>query len=527
MSDVRADPQDPELDPDALKRDLRAGWWSAGPPPRYWLTRFALVRALGLIYLVAFLVSALQAVPLIGQDGLLPAAWFLDRVAQAGDTPVGALWDVPTLFWITDADWALRIAAWLGVALSLLVLGGFANAPVMGALWLLYMSFVHVGQVFYGYGWEILLLEAGFLGVFLVPARRLRPFPHELPPPRPVLWLFRWLLFRVMFGAGLIKLRGDDCWTELTCLSYHFETQPIPNPLSLYLHHLPGWVHELGVLFNHWVELVVPWGVFGPRRVRHAAGVLTIAFQLFLIVSGNLSFLNWLTLAVALACFDDTVLRRLVPRRLAARVDRLPDEPAEWMPRPRRIAVWGLVVLVAGLSVGPVYNMLSPRQRMNASFDPLHLVNTYGAFGTVGQTRYEVVLEGTVDESPDSAEWREFEFPCKPGDPDRRPCVISPYHLRLDWQMWFAALSSYRQQPWILRLAYKLLRDDPAAVRLLARDPFPGGAPRYIRASLYRYEFAEPGAEVWWRRERVGRYLPPMSEDHPLLENVRDRDDPP
>src|SRR5437016_14624963 len=303
----------------------------AGRAP-YWLTRFVILRLLGLVYFIAFLSLAQQVLPLIGADGLLPARLFLDRVqTHFGSARAGFL-QIPSLFWLDVSDGVLVTGAWVGTALSLVVLLGFANAVLLAMLWALYLSFVHLGQDWYGYGWEIQLLETGFLAVFLCPLLDGRPFPRR-PPPRPVVWLLRWLVFRIMLGAGLIKLRGDPCWRDFTCLYYHYETQPLPNPLSRALHFLPRGFHQIGVLFNHLTELVAPWFIFGPRRFRHAAGSLLLAFQIFLILSGNLSFLNWLTIVPILACFDDSWLRRVLPGRLVA-----PAERAAGTARPSRAA---------------------------------------------------------------------------------------------------------------------------------------------------------------------------------------------
>jgi lipase maturation factor len=478
-------------------------------PASYWLTRFLILRLLGVVYLVAFLSLAQQVRPLIGHAGLLPADTFLARVAAHAGSRAAGLQVLPSIFWLGASDRALVGGAWLGVALSAVVVAGFANAILLVILWALYLSFVHIGQDWYGYGWEIQLCETGFLAIFLCPLLDARPFPAT-PPPRGVVWLLRWLIFRIMLGAGLIKLRGDRCWRELTCLYWHYETQPIPNPLSRTLHFMPHWFHRLGVLFNHLAELVAPWFVFGPRLARHAAGTVLLAFQVFLIVSGNLSFLNWLTIVPILACFDDAFFARLVPAGLAARAAR-----ARAAARPSRgqaFATGALVVVVAVLSVAPVRNLVSPRQAMNRSFDPLDLVNTYGAFGSVGRVRREIVFEGTRDAVPDEhAHWREYEFPCKPGDPHRRPCVVAPYQYRLDWQIWFAAMSTVQDYPWTLHLVEKLLRGDRAVLALLGSNPFPDAPPRWIRARLYRYRFAREG--TWWERTLVGDWLPPLSLD--------------
>lgn len=485
--------------------------WNDGAS--YRLTAGALLRGMGFIYAVAFLSLTQQVDGLLGSQGLLPVRLYLGVVRDA--LGGGRFVEVPTLFWLSSSDAALHAACWAGLGLSLLAVLGLTSAWLMAALWLLYSSFVHVGQVFYGYGWELLTIEAGFLAVFLASPRVL-PGAGSPPPPAVVVWLFRWLTFRVMLGAGLIKLRGDPCWRELTCLADHYETQPNPSPLSYYFHALPPRVNEAGVLFNHFVELVVPWAMLGPRRFRHAAGVLTIVFQGILISSGNLSFLNWLTIVVAFSCFDDSAFLRLFPRaareRLEARLRAASDVATESVLR-RRV-VGALAVLVGLLSVFPVVNMISPDQRMNASFDPLHLVNTYGAFGSVEHERHEVILEGTWDDPlSGEARWLEYEFPCKPGDPRRRPCLVTPYHYRLDWQMWFAGLSDFRHQPWILKLVYELLRENPAVTGLLARDPFDGRPPRYVRALLYRYRFARDRRAGWWEREPLGEYLRPFSAD--------------
>lgn len=488
--------------------------------PSYWLTRFVLLRLLGLVYLVAFLVAALQAVPLIGHHGLLPADLYLERLADHFGSRLDAFFEVPSFFWLDVSDPFMTTMAWIGAGLSLAVLVGYANGVMLLSMWAIYLSFDHIGQTWYGFGWEIQLLETGFLAVFLVPFLDARPLPRR-PPPVAVIWLYRWLIFRIMVGAGLIKLRGDPCWRELTCLAYHYETQPIPNPLSAVLHFMPLWFHKLGALFNHFVELVAPWGAFGPRRVRHVAGVFLVVFQLFLIVSGNLSFLNWLTIVPALACFDDSLLRRVLPRRLVARAEAA--SAAARPPGGERTAAVVLAVVVALLSVAPVTNLLSSRQAMNTSFDRLHLVNTYGAFGSVGRERYEIVFEGTREAAvTDATVWEPYEFKCKPGDPRRRPCVITPYHYRLDWLLWFAAMSTPERYPWTLHLVWKLLHNDPGALGLLATNPFPGEPPRFVRARLFRYRFAPLSDPAWWTRTEEGPWLPPLASDDDRLLSFMD-----
>lgn len=487
--------------------------WDPATSSSYWLTRFVLLRLLGLVYLVAFATILDQGLGLLGSDGLLPAAQFLERARAQLDWPFLRL---PTLFWWTSSNSFLMGTAWLGFALSLAVLFGYANSILLLALWFLYMSFVHVGQNWYSFGWEIQLLETGFLAVFLCPLLDGRPFPRR-PPPILVIWLFRWLIFRIMLGAGLIKIRGDSCWRELTCLVYHYETQPVPNPLSRTLHFLPVGFHKLGVLFNHLVELAAPFFLFGSRPARRVAGGLIATFQVLLIASGNLSFLNWLTIVPALACFDDSLLAQALPRRLVERAEiakaGVPPYPAE-----QKFAVSALCLVAGFLSVAPIANLISARQIMNTSFDRLQLVNTYGAFGSVGRERYELVFSGTEASTLTAeTEWKDYELPCKPGDPLRRPCVISPYHYRLDWLLWFAAMSGPEDYPWSLHLVSKLLENDETVLDLFARNPFPEHPPRYVRVVRYRYRFAPPGDAAWWKREPLDMWLPPLSADDPRL----------
>ena len=479
----------------------------------YWLTRFVILRLLGFVYAIAFLVAAQQLVPLVGEHGLTPANHFLGMIeAQLGSRSAG-LMQVPTLFWFGISDNGLSIFAWTGFGLSLVVLAGYANAILLAILWAMYMSVVHVGQIWYGYGWEIQLLETGFLSIFLCPLLDGRPFP-KCRPPILVFWLFRWLGFRIMIGAGLIKLRGDTCWRDLTCLYYHYETQPIPSPISRYLHFAPHWFHKFGVAWNHFIELVVPWFSFGPRAARHMAGVLLVSFQIVLIISGNLSFLNYVTIIPFLACFDDTFLRHFLPAKLV----RLAEQAAHES-EPSRInntIAIALSILVVYLSIAPVLNLVSGRQLMNYSYDPLDLVNTYGAFGTVGRERDEIIFEGTEDASiTGDTKWKEYEFKAKPGDLDRRPPFVAPYQPRIDWQIWFAAMASPAEYPWTLHFVWKLLHNDRGTLSLLANNPFPNAPPHYIRARLYRYQFAPLGDKAWWKREPIDEWLPALSTDDP------------
>jgi hypothetical protein len=486
-------------------------------PDTYWLTRFVILRLLGGVYAVAFLAAARQILPLIGSHGLTPAGLFLDQVESALSSRCAAYIRLPSLFWFSHSDATLQAAAWAGFALSCVVAAGYANALMLGALWSLYMSFVHVGQDWYGYGWEIQLLETGFLAIFLCPLLDGRPFPKR-EPPMALLWLFRWLICRIMIGAALIKLRGDTVWRDWTALYYHFETQPIPNPLSRWFHFLPRAALKAGVVFNYVAELIAPCFVFYPRIARRVAGVVLILFQVVLILSGNLSFLNWLTIVPALACLDDAFWGNLLPRGLVQRAASAATRAIPHAPMQR--TAWVVAALIGLLSIQPVVNMILPGQIMNTSFDPLDLVNTYGAFGSVGRHRMNVIFEGTDSDAPDAhAVWKEYPYQALPVALNQRPRQIAPYQPRLDWQMWFAAMSDANEYPWTLHLVWKLLHNDAGALSLFGGNPFPEKPPRYIRAIQYRYAFVRPGnpAGDWWRRDELGVWLPALSADDPRL----------
>jgi hypothetical protein len=477
-----------------------------GGGSHYWLARLVFTRALGLVYLIAFLCALNQFRPLLGQHGLLPVPDYISRVPFRSS---------PSLFYFVAKDWAFTAAAWAGIALCCIAISGVADRQhmwlsslVWGPIWVLYLSFVNVGQTFYGFGWEAILLEAGFFAMFLGPSR--------VEPPLLTILAIRWLEFRIMCGAGLIKMRGDPCWRDLTCLNYHYETQPMPNPVSWYLNRAPAWTHTAGVVFNHFSELIVPFAYFLPQPVASMAGVITIVFQASIMASGNLSWLNFLTMVLAIPLIDDHWWSRLF--RIHA-----PELARSGLTA--RTLLCAMAVMVVVLSVRPVLNMLSPDQEMNASYNPLHLVGTYGAFGSVTRVRQEVIVEGTTDAPPSAtSQWREYEFKGKPGNTGRMPPQIAPYHLRLDWMMWFAAMSDYSENPWFVSFIGRLLQGDQATLGLLRTNPFPDSPPRYIRARLYEYHFTTADerrqTSQWWKRSLTGEYFPAVSLDDPTFRRL-------
>jgi hypothetical protein len=457
--------------------------------PDYTIARLVIERGLGLIYLIAFVVALRQFPALSGEHGLQPATRLLARIRFL---------DAPSIFQWGYSDRRLGVVVWAGVAIAALTVLGIpqlAPIPVTMAswfvLWILYQSIVNIGGTFYSFGWESLLLEAGFLGIFLGNA--------EVAPPWLVILAFRWLAFRVEFGAGLIKLRGDRCWRELRCMDWHHETQPMPNPLSWWFHHLPRPLHRVEVLGNFVAQLVLPFGLFLPQPFAAIAAILMIGTQLYLVVSGNYAWLNWVTILAAVAGIADPI----------AGGQSYAPTPV-WFTA-AVIALAGVVVI---LSWWPVRNMASPGQAMNASFNPFHIVNTYGAFGTVGRERIELVIEGTDADAGGESTWREYRFKGKPDDPRRLPPQVAPYHHRLDWLLWFIPLSPVYGGEWFVRFLVRLLEGDRATLRLLRGNPFPDAPPKQIRVRLFRYRFStwaewrQTGA--WWVRSYVGEYIPPV-----------------
>ncbi|MBN3301816.1 LMF1 factor, partial [Amia calva] len=504
-------------------------------PGTFWLTRIVLLRCIAFIYFVAFIVALNQNKQLIGERGLMPCKQYLREVKRyvGGKINMDALSYAPTVLWFldwSDMDTNLDNIALIGLGLSTFVLlTGIANMIVMALLWILYHSLVNVGQLWYSFGWESQLLETGFLGIFLCPLWSLRQVPQHSPPSRITIWTFRWLIFRIMLGAGLIKIRGDRCWRDLTCMDYHYETQPVPNPMAYYMHRSPWWFHRFETLMNHFIELVVPFFLVLGRHMCMTHGVLQILFQVTLIVSGNLSFLNWLTIVPSIACFDDKSLgflfssaegkaKQLVTKIQSQEASGQKLDPTLGM-LIRRVVNVSMGLLIAYLSVPVVLNLLSSKQIMNTSFNPLRIVNTYGAFGSITKERTEVVFQGTSspDHSDPTAVWEEYDFNCKPGSLNRRPCLISPYHYRLDWLMWFAAFQTYEQSEWVIQLAGRFLANDTVALSLIAHNPFEGREPpRWIRGEHFRYKFSDPGGShaaqgKWWIRKRIGPYFPPLN----------------
>jgi hypothetical protein len=397
-----------------------------------------------------------------------------------------------------------------GIVLSALLILDIAPGPALAALWASYLSLTVIGQIFMGYQWDALLLETGFLAIFFAPLQ-LRPRWPRREPSRVTLWLLRWLLFRLMFSSGLVKLAsGDPTWASFTALTSHYETQPLPTPLAWYAHQLPFWFQQLSALGVLVIELLVPFLIFVPlRRARLAAAAALVFLQALIALTGNYTFFNLLAVTLCVLLLDDAFLRRFVPERILARFPRHPIRPRYrlWFVVPLAAAILtpSLTLLAAQLGV-PLRSLPGPAVDTLRLALPFHLVGAYGLFANMTTSRPEIVVEG----SDDGQNWRAYEFRYKPGDLSRPPPWVAPHQPRLDWQMWFAALGSYEQNLWFGRFLARLLEGSPEVLALLERNPFPDSPPQFVRAILYDYHFtdyAQRSADGrWWRRRELRPY---------------------
>jgi len=370
-------------------------------------------------------------------------------------------------------------ALWLtGCLWALIAVFGRWQRPAMVVCWVLWLSLCSVGQDFYSFQWDILLTEAGFLAMF-ADAEKIR------------IWLFRWLLFRLMFFSGMVKLlSGDPAWRSFTALNYHYYTQPLPTPLAWYMQQAPEWFQKLSVGFVFLIELLVPFLYFAPRRLRHIGAWLTITLQTLILLTGNYTFFNFLTIGLCMWLFIE------------------PDERNR-SSRITTISLTAVIGVTSALVCLQLFSIPLPPggEAVLRVTEPLRIVNSYGLFAVMTTSREEISVEG----SNDGVTWKEYEFPYKPGNVYRRPPIVAPYQPRLDWQMWFAALGSYQNNRWFLNLVMRLLQGEPSVLKLFSYNPFPKAPPKYIRAVTYSYKFTHFGEHGWWTRQESGTYLPAVS----------------
>jgi len=464
-------------------------------PPTYALVEWLFIRILGLIYFMAFASLAVQITGLIGSRGILPAGDYLQAIYDRFGSQSYGL--VPTVFWLNSGDAFLKAVCVAGAVLALVLIAGYAQRLILIALFLLYLSLVLVGQDFLAFQWDALLLETGFLAIFL----------GDSPL---VIWLFRWLLFRLVFLSGAVKLlSGDPTWRSLTALNYHYETQPLPTPLAWYMHQLPAGFQKLSVAAVFCIELGVPFLILAPRRLRFFAAAAIVFLQTLIGLTGNYAFFNLLTVALCVFLLDDAALRRWFPDRLAqALLTRQANRKASPAGRWIAAGVAVLIVLVGGFQIVRAFRGTVPRPvRVVMNWvAPFQIVNPYGLFAVMTTSRPEIIVEG----SSDGRTWLAYGFKYKPGDVTRPPGWVAPYQPRLDWQMWFAALGTCYDNPWFVNFMLRLLQGSPDVLALLGKNPFPDAPPRYIRALVYDYHFTDLATRraeaTGWRREPMGVY---------------------
>lgn len=474
-------------------------WGPTLEAERYDLVCWLFLRLFGAIYACAFASLGVQILGLVGRSGILPLADYLQAVRAA--LGPAAYWRVPTLFWLSSSDTALVAATMVGVLLGLCVaFGVWVRAALMG-LFVLYLSCVYAGQEFMSFQWDLLLLETGFLAIFVTGGSKI------------VVWLYRWLLFRYLFLAGAVKLlSGDPTWRDWTALTYHFWTQPLPTPLAWYAAQLPHGVLVAATAAALAVELVLVFLIFLPRRLRFVAAGCVLLFQVLIVLTGNYNFFNLLSMLLCIFLFDDAALRSVMPGRLAAWARSRAPRPG----RTATVVATMLALVVVPVGLNRIWQRfagtdLALAGALTEAVSPLLVVNPYGLFAVMTTTRPELVIEGSAD----GLTWREYVFRYKPGPLLRGASWNIPHQPRLDWQMWFAALGNFSQSRWFGSLMQRLLEGSPSVLALLDSNPFPDHPPKYVRAKLYDYRFAEPSTHAatgqWWVRRDDGLYFPEVS----------------
>jgi predicted DCC family thiol-disulfide oxidoreductase YuxK len=502
-----------------FSRLTRWFWGRHVEPQACLLTRWLFLRALGIIYLVAFVSLWTQIDGLLGHSGILPTDQFIPAVKQqcdAGGIGLERFHLLPTLCWINASDGFLHFQCAAGTVLAVLLILGIAPAPCLALLWLLYLSLVTVGRDFLAFQWDNLLLEAGFLAIFFAPLQWLPNLSREPPPSRAVLWLLRLLLFKLMFMSGCVKLlSGDPNWRNLTALTFHYQTQPLPTWTAWYANLLPLWFQKLSCAGMFAVELGAPFLIFAPRRLRFLGAGALAGLQTLILLTGNYTFFNWLALALCLLSLDDFVFQKILPGKFVGWFARKTMVPARGWPKWVTIPLAAVLIVVSLFEIawmfGPPSRLWYPAAILDAQLAPFRTINSYGLFAVMTTKRDEIIVEC----SNDGTNWLPYEFKHKPGEVKRRPDFVAPFQPRLDWQMWFAALGRHQQNLWFENFCVRLLQGSPEVLALLEKNPFPGKPPRYIRARLYEYRFTDAAEHrstgAWWKRELVGEYLPPIS----------------
>lgn len=496
---------------DYLSRFSRTAPWGNEPSVRstYYCARRFFLRALGLIYLIAFVSFWVQADGLVGHNGIIPVTSWLEQLQNRFGAEAYRLF--PTLCWLNSSDWFLHLLCAVGAALSLLLIFEVVPALCLTLLWLSYLSISVAGQVFMNFQWDDLLLETGFLSIFIAPLRWLPSRQWESPISPWAHFLLRWLLFRLMFMSGVVKLTsGDESWWNLSALRYHYETQPLPTPLGWWAHQLPAWFQSGSMIVMFAIELVAPFLLFCPKRLRLIGVASILTLQALIALTGNYCFFNLLTAALCVLSVDDSVWP-LVRRKEQPHVNVRGAQWPNWILLLVTVTVLVFSGPLLSESFFPGSDWPHFLRTCYRYIEPFRSLNSYGLFRVMTKTRPEIIIEG----SEDGATWQPYEFKYKVGNVEEAPPIVAPHQPRLDWQMWFAALDDVRQEPWFINFLVRLLQGSQPAVGLLRTNPFPASPPRYLRARLFEYHFTSIAEKQktasWWKREEKGLYCPVLS----------------
>ncbi|MFP4598709.1 MAG: lipase maturation factor family protein [Persicimonas sp.] len=506
--------------------------WTTQYESTWGIARWFFLRLLGAVGFIAFLSYFVQVDGLVGSDGIVPVAEYLEQIraslAGGGQASAFELFTrVPTLLWLSSSDAMISGVCTAGMAASAALVFGVWPRMMLFIMWGLYLSLATASGLFMGFQWDTLLLETTLLAVFLAPSGFLENRSERVS--RVGLVLMVWLLFRLMFMSGVVKLTsGDETWRDLSAMTYHYWTQPIPNWTSWWAHQLPTFFHSAATAATLVLEIAVPLLLFMPRRARRVGAVLLGVLQLAIIATGNYGFFNLLALALCLLALDDAPLERLLPVRLIAWIrgrkwtDSVsPSEKNKFestfskaiqsFSQRAPIAIAAAIITLTSLQMlGEFTQKQLVPEPIHKAYRPFRSLNNYGLFRVMTTERPEILVEG----SNDGQNWRTYEFKYKPDHLDERPPQVAPHMPRLDWQMWFAALGECRSNRWLLQFQGKLLQGEDAVIELLADDPFGGEPPTYMRTTRWKYQFTTPEQRRetghWWRREKVGPYCPPL-----------------
>lgn len=462
-------------------------------PENYTTIAAIFPRLLGLVYFFAIGAFIFQIEGLIGEKGILPISQYFKLLKKHNPT---YMWDFPSLFWFKSSDRALLTVVILGTFCSLLLVGGIFPPLMLVILYLLHLSIVSGGQDFLSFGWEGFMLEVTAHAFLL----------SLTPVPNLMVWFsINFLLFRFHIQAGAVKLQSlDASWRNLTAIAVHYQTQPLPNTIAWYVYKWPMWFQKLSTLFMFTTELIIPFGIFGGECLRAATFICFFGLQYFIWLTGNFSYLNYLTIALSTILLGNHVLAWFgIPPSITEHLS------PQWLTT--------LISLLGGLLLGlqalRFWYHFSPhgwmRDILNA-VAPFHLANRYGIFAVMTRERYEIVIEG----SEDGKRWQEYTFKYKPSEITRRPRRISPYQPRLDWQAWFLPFTDYSER-WFQHFLLHLLKGTPEVLYLLRDNPFPNKPPKYVRSLMYEYEFSTSQEKRekgwWWKRHLIGFYSPVMT----------------